>query len=201
MKKFNTVLRLFTCLFVVLLTVFMTVGSTFSWYDRTKSSDKTVSKVLSYTKSGTVTSQSPKTITTFVGADSNGVISYDTPLSDTGEITLYPGKPTYLKTVIADTGNSGDSAVSLYVSGFSCTTNMGGGYHIGLVSPEKTYNSLNGSTDGEKIVFGQFCIEDQITVPSNSSVEIYWFILPDATDFSGAGTGTFTVGNMYTVFN
>lgn len=185
----------YACIFF--LAIIVAVNSTFSWYDRNKADDE-FGHILNYSQTGKVTDNTPKTISTYLGADNGGIISYsDTEF--TGNITVFPNKPIYFKTVIKDEGGSGDANVSLYVDGLSCSQNLGADYHIGITSPEKAYKSVKGNAVGELIEIGKICIEDNLTVKSNGTVEIYWFIKVDNTDFSGSGT--LTPGSMYITFN
>lgn len=197
MKKGNKALKLVAYGGVLLMALLVAVGSTFSWYDRNETASANA-HVMNYSKSGKITSNSPKTIRTYLGTDTDGIITYsDTELS--GNVTALPNKLMHFKTVIEDTGNAGESNISLYIGGLTCTTNLGGAYHIGLTSPEKTYKPVTGSTDGDFIKTEKICLEDNLTVASNGSVEIYWFIKVDKTDFTGAGT--ITLDSLYTVFN
>ena len=74
----------------------------------------------------------------------------------------------YFKTVITETGNGGDSVVSLYIDSIKAGAN----FSVGLTSPEKTYESV--TVSGGAVY--DYCIEDYILVRNLDSTEIYWFI-------------------------
>lgn len=197
MKKGNMVRKLATCCVVWLMALLVAVGSTFSWYDRSVTADANA-RILNYSQSGRITSNAPKTIRTYLGTENGGVITYsDAELS--GNVTVLPNRPVYFKTVIEDSGNVGESNISLYSKGFTCTANLGNAYHIGLLSPEKTCKAVTASASGNVFQMDRICIADNLTVPSNGSVEVCWFIQVDNPDFSG--TGTLTPEILYTVFN
>lgn len=173
MKNRNSFLKLLSLIALLMLSLTLVVTSTFSWYPRTTSNSQPVNS-FRYALSGYVTGGGNKNIETFVGTNENGHVHYsDTALDVDRVIPLNSEKVYYFKTVITETGNGGDSVVSLYVD----LIRAGANFSVGLTSPEKTYESVtvNGG------VVADYCIEDYVLVRNLDSTEIYWFIRYDGT--------------------
>lgn len=202
MKKNTSSFNLVSRLAILLLVLLLAVGTTFSWYDRTKRGDGE-SYLLDYEVSGKInTGLTGVSVETYVGTKKNGIVKYnDVPLTVSGvgeSVTTNSGEVTYFKTVIQDTANSGDSLISLYLSQFSCASKMGSKIHIGVVGPEKTYNEYQGTISGSDYVIQPMLIEDNILLKNNSIVEVYWFM---SVDESYSGDGTVSLGVPYVVNN
>lgn len=204
MKKNRSSYNLISRIAILSLVLLLAVGSTFSWYDRTKRDDEE-GHVLSYTLSENCkvnTGLKDVSVNTYLGTKENGIVKYsEDPLTTSGvgeNVTTVSGEITYFKTVIKDNNNAGDSLVSLYLSQFSCASNMGNSVHVGVVGPEKTYNQYTGSTSGATYTVKPMLIEDNIVLNNNGEIEVYWFIEVDA---SYSGTGVVNLGVPYVVNN
>lgn len=184
--------------FILAIAVFLTVSviTAFSWYDRTAMPEADA-RIIEYNLTAKTAGNGPKTIKTYAGNFEDGVLKYsDTEVSE--DITTYPGKVNYFKTVITETTNAGDSVISVHYDTISISSNVHGGCHIGLTSPEKTYQVINGQTVDNKTVYSDVCIEDEVFVKSNGTTEIYWYIQADDGDYEG--TGTLNLGNLYYIY-
>lgn len=192
MKNRISVLRVLSCIAVLVLALVMVVGTTFSWYDRTKGEDKTAYKI-EYSQSGKVTAVGC-TFETFLGTNTDGVVEYSETAS-TGTITLgadeEKSKLTYFKTVITNDANAGDAIVSLNLKDAPVSNAL----HVGIIEPEKTYKPFTGidSTTNASVV----CIEDNIELANNGEQPIYWFIEVPAGYSSDL---TINLDNLYVVY-
>lgn len=195
MKKGKSNLKVISHILVLALVLVIAVVATFSWYNRTQSAGET-GYLLEYTQSGNVNGTGG-TIQTFAGTDNNGMITYaDTEVS--GTISTEPGAVSYFKTVITDESNSGDSMVSLYLEDFTYSSKMGSAIHIGIIQPEKTYKKFTGTLSGSNYIVDKICLEDNVPVANNGTVEVYWFVEIDATY---SGTGSVDLGTLHLVYN
>ncbi len=168
MKNRISFLKLLSLIALLMLSLTLVVTSTFSWYPRTSSNSQPVNS-FRYALSGIVTGGGNKNIETFVGTNENGHIYYsDTALGTDRVIPVNSEQVYYFKTVITETGNGGDSVVSLYIDSIKAGAN----FSVGLTSPEKTYESV--TVSGGAVY--DYCIEDYILVRNLDSTEIYWFI-------------------------
>lgn len=202
MKKNRSSYNLISRIAILSLVLLLAVGSTFSWYDRTKRDDET-GNTLKYSVAGSVNANVNKvTVDTFLGTKEDGIVSYSKSAIPTSgvntDIDTNPGELTYFKTVISDKGNAGDFLISLYLSQFSCRSDMGDKVHIGIIGPEKTYNQYTGVSSGLSYIVEPMLIEDNLYLKSNGSIEVYWFIEVDA---SYSGTGVVNLGVPYVVNN
>lgn len=196
MKSNKKSIMIISCILMLAIFLAVSVVTTFSWYDRTKMDDA-YAHIIDYSLTAKTAGNGPKTIKTYAGTLEDGVLKFsDTEVS--GNITTYPGKVNYFKTVITETNNIGDSVISVNYDSISLSSNVGGGCHIGLTSPEKTYKEIKGTTSNDKIVFSDVCIEDEVIVKSEDTVEVYWYFQADNEDYEG--TGTLTLGNLYYVY-
>ena len=160
MKKAMNICKLISCIALAVLTAVMVVGTTFSWYDRTQDVDNTNYSSLQYTRVGKVNGK-VATFETYQGTVDNGKISYaEAPLA---KVEVPAGEAFYFKTLITN-GNYGTSSVALYLN----KENPYGNINIGIQSLEKTYKSYK---SGDVL-----CIEDFITMDSQQTVEVYWFV-------------------------
>lgn len=182
MKSGNKFFRLFSLVTIFALILIMAVASTFSWYAPTTVTDK--GNALYYNIEGKINRNSGCKFVTYKGDVVDGFLVYNefTPLrgpqavtiSETDEVARY-------KTIIANDDN-GPALVSLYVNSISCTD---GDAYIGIYQPEKTYIKAEGTP---------VCIEDNLIVPNNSSIEVYWYV--------GAKAGaTVTFGDLFVSYN
>ena len=201
MKKNSFVLNLISRIMILVLVLIMSVGTTFSWYDRTQRADDPAN-LIRYEVTGKVNNGTSATVETFVGTKEDGVVTYsETALPTSGvdsNVTTTSGEITYFKTVITDTSNYGDSLVSLYFTQFSCDLTMGNYFHIGIIGPEKTYNQYTGTSSGTNYVITPMLVEDNILLKNKSVVEVYWFLEVDAAYI---GDGTVNLGVPYIVNN
>ena len=178
MKKEYFVRRVLIVALVLTLVASMAVFSVFSWYDRTARDNET-GNILSYTQTGKVNNTSGVTVTTYLGTLKDGAVEYsETPVS--GAIDVKAGQPVYFKSVVTDTANAGGAVVSLYIKDLSYASSLGEELHIGLVGPEKTYKEYSTSVSGGNYLVDTFCLEDNIFVENNGTVEVQWFIKPSA---------------------
>lgn len=182
MKKAMNICKLISCIALAMLTAVMVVGTTFSWYDRTQDVDSTKYSSLQYTREGKVNGKEA-TFATYQGTVDNGKISYaEAPLATNAQVEVPAGKALYFKTLITN-DNYGTSSVALYLDD---TNYSYGNINIGVQSLEKTYKSYK---NGDVL-----CIEDFITIDSDKSVEVYWFVkAEDAV--------TLDLSQMYLVYN
>lgn len=194
MKNRKPILILSILLIVVTIATLLAVN-TFSWYNRTAitHTDKDYN-LLTYEKTGSINYDSgDSTVVTYLGTVKNGELVYgETPVSSTDDVPVKAGTPTYFKTVITNNDTSGDSVISLYLSSLSWSSSLGNTIHIGIYGPEKTYTNVTSSTQNA----GRTCIEDNIVLEKNTSVEVIWFVKSDA-----AADGTVTLGSQYPVYN
>lgn len=195
MKNRKPILILSILIIVVTIATLFAVN-TFSWYNRTAitHNDKGYN-LLTYEKTGSINYDTgDSTVVTYLGTIKKGEIVYDetTPVSDTQAVSVKAGTPTYFKTVITNNDTSGDSMISLYLSSLSWSSSLGNTIHIGIYGPEKTYANVTSSTQNA----GRTCIEDNIVLEKNTSVEVIWFVKSDA-----AADGTVTLGSQYPVYN
>lgn len=203
MKKNSPNLNLISRIAILLLVLLLSVGTTFSWYDRTKRDDET-GYFLSYDVDGKVNSGLQSvSVQTYLGTKEDGIVKYsEVPLTTSGvgeSVTTTSGEITYFKTVITDSANAGDSLVSLYLSQFSCASAMGSSVHVGIIGPEKTYNKYTtATTSGGTYVIQPMLIEDNILLKNNATVEVYWFL---QVDKAYTGDGTVNLGVPYVVNN
>lgn len=182
MKNRISFLKLLSLIALLMLSLTLVVTSTFSWYPRTSSNSQPVNS-FRYALSGIVTGGGNKNIETFVGTNENGHIYYsDTDLGTNRVIPVNSEQVYYFKTVITETGDGGDSVISLYVDSIKAGAN----FYVGLEAPEKTYESV--TVSGGKVA--DYCIEDYVLVRNKSSTEIYWFI-------RYSGSTALEIGNFY----
>ena len=195
MKNRKPLLLLSIILIVVTIATLFAVN-TFSWYNRTAitHTDKG-NNLLTYEKTGSINYDTgDSTVVTYLGTIKKGEIVYDetTPVSVTQAVSVKAGTPTYFKTVITNNDTSGDSMISVYLSSLSWSADLGNTIHIGIYGPEKTYTDVTSSTQNA----GRTCIEDNIVLENNTSVEVIWFVKSDT-----AADGTVTLGSQYPVYN
>ena len=194
MKNRKPILILSIIIIVVTIAALLAVN-TFSWYNRTviTHTDKDYNS-LTYEKTGSINYDTgDSTVVTYLGTVKNGELVYgETPVSSTDDVPVKAGTPTYFKTVITNNDTSGDSVISLYLSSLSWSSSLGNTIHIGIYGPEKTYTNVTSSTQNA----GRTCIEDNIVLPDNTTVEVIWFVKSDA-----AADGTVTLGSQYPVYN
>ncbi|MBQ7385261.1 MAG: hypothetical protein IJW04_02010 [Ruminococcus sp.] len=196
MKKEYKSLKLLTFVLVFALVLALTVVSAFSWYDRTMRADEDGYRLV-YSQNGRVNNTSGVTVVTYAGTVTDGVVEYsDTPVS--GAVDVKAGQAVYFKSVVTDTANSSDTVVSLYLNGLTYNSAMGENIHIGLVSPEKTFKEYKGVVSGNNRTVSTFCLEDNIVVEKQSTIEVEWFIKP-STDYTG--TSAITPGTIYIAYN
>ncbi len=180
MKKAMNICKLISCIAMAVLMAVMVVGTSFSWYDRTQTVDDAKYGILNYTQVGKVTSKSA-TFDTYQGTVDNGAISYaETALAKNAKVSVPAGEAVYFKTLITN-GNYGKSSVALYLD----DANKYGNLDIGIVSPEKTYKTYKGGD--------MLCIEDYITMDSQQTVEVYWFV-------KAGSAMTLDLSQMYIVY-
>ena len=204
MKNEKGNLRVISFIVVMILATILVVGSTASWYDRTPTSAGTTNK-LKYSQSAKINNGSTISVETYVGKNNNGVITYETKLSDVNSIESVSGSVNYFKTVLTDQSNKGDSIVSLYLKSLSCSNLTNNDIHIGILGPEKTYKSFVGNAVNGNYVVNSACIEDNVLVKNNTSIdsdlkhtEIYWFV---ETNVNANAKGTIVLGDLYVVAN
>lgn len=125
---------------------------------------------------------------THVGVNDNGSITYTEELTDNRVIPVNDEQIYYFKTQITETGNGGDSVVSLYLDSIKAS---GSSIQIGLMDPEKTFDETVALTSGS---VSNYCLEDNIMIGNQKVVEIYWFI-------KYTGTTPLELGNFYYVHN
>lgn len=196
MKKEYKGLKLLTLMLVLALVLALTVVSAFSWYDRTARPNETGS-MLSYEQTGKVNNTSGVTVVTYAGTYTDGKVEYsDTPFE--GAVDVKAGQPVYFKSVVTDTQNAGGAVVSLYMKDMSYASGFGNKINIGLVNSEKTLMTVNGTTSGGSYVAETFCLEDNIIVESNGTVEVEWFI---TSSQSVTETEAIKLGTMYIAYN
>lgn len=196
MKKEYKGLKLLTVMLVLALVLALTVVSAFSWYDRTKRADEDGYK-LTYSQIGRVNNTSGVTVVTYAGTVTDGAVEYsDTPLS--GAVDVKAGEAVYFKSVVTDTSNSSDTLVSLYINDLVYNPTLGDHINIGLVNPEKTYKAVNATNEGGTCHAETFCLEDNIIVESNGTVEVEWFIKPVN---SVTETDAIKPGTIYIAYN
>lgn len=187
MKTKYSVLRIISLMSLLMLVLLLAITSTFSWYPRT-SSTTGKTKYLEYEFSGSVTPNSEKTISTYVGTNVLGEITYASEaLADDRTIPVNSEKVYYFKTAINDTTNGGDSVISLYLDKITAS---GTSIQVGLSSPEKSFKTaslINGSVSN-------YCLEDNIFITSNGTVEVYWFI-------KYTGSSPLVLGNFFYTIN
>ena len=181
MKKAMNICKLISCIALAMLTAVMVVGTTFSWYDRTQDVDSTKYSSLQYTREGKVNGKAA-TFATYQGTVDNGKISYaEAPLAENAKVEVPAGEAFYFKTLITN-DNYGTSSVALYLD----KENPYGNINIGIQSLEKTYKSYK---SGDVL-----CIEDFITMDSQQTVEVYWFVKAESKV-------TLDLSQMYLVYN
>lgn len=187
MKKELRLTKALTLAALLMLALLITVTSTFSWYPRTSSTTSATLK-LNYERTDQVSGIGTKTVKTYLGTQSNGHVTYAaTELAANSAVPVNNDKIYYFKTVITDTSSVGDSVISLYLDKITASVSS---IQIGLTSPEKTYKTAT-LTGGS---VSNYCLEDNIIISSQGSVEIYWFI-------KYTGSLSFTLGNFYYVNN
>ncbi len=196
MKKEYLFLRVLIVVLVLTLVSTVAVFSVFSWYDRTARVDET-GKQLIYTQTGKVNNASGVTVVTYAGTINDGAVEYSDTVVD-GAVDVKAGEPVYFKSVVTDTANAGGAVISLYLKDFTYSSAMGEKIHIGLVNPEKTYKEYSSTVSGSKRTVDAFCLEDNIIIPNNGTVEVYWFVKP-AT--SVTATDALNIGTMCIAYN
>jgi len=197
MKKEYSALRILIVALILVLVASMAMFSAFSWYQRSARVDET-GYLLKYTQTGKVNNSSGVIVKTYLGTSDNGEITYsEDELS--GAVDVKSGEVTYLKTVLTDTANAGGAVVSLYLKDFTYHSGMGDKVYVGIINPEKTYKDYSGETSGDNKVVSTLCLEDNITVPGNGTVEILWFVKSSDSDF--AGTDALDIGTMCIAYN
>lgn len=188
MKNGKKIVKVLSIISILMLTVVMAVTSAFAWYPRTSSETDEAMLIFRDRRSLTVVGHGKKTITTYVGSNDKGHVSYDKELGSANRvIPLNSDKIYHFKTVITETGNGGAAPISLYIDSIKASTAT---VQIGLTGPEKTYKAYP-VTDGYA---ENVCIEDNVIIDSNGTVEIYWFV-------KYAGTTKLQIGNLYYYYN
>jgi len=100
MKKEISFVRLLSIIAILLLTVIMAVTSTFAWYPRT-SSETDEMRIFRDRRSLTVVGHGKKEITTYIGANDNGHVTYDEVLSASNRVIPHNDENIYyFKTVV-----------------------------------------------------------------------------------------------------
>ena len=194
MNKKRSLYKLISHLIMLMLVLTMATGSTFSWYNRNQGEGQT-GKLLSYAQTGKVNNAFSKsrTVQTYAGTNNNGQIVYsDTAVS--GTVNVPAGEVCYFKTVIQDNAGVGDSIVSLYIKSITVSQSISNTIYIGLVGYEKTYEQFRSSN----YVYNNLCIEDNIYLVNNGTVEVCWFI-KSGENFNS--DGTVTLDTQYLVYN
>ena len=198
MKKEYFALRVLAIALAFALIASLAVFSVYSWYDRTKRDDE-AGHLLSYTQTGRVNNTTGISVKTYAGIADNGAVTYeDTELQ--GAVDVKAGELSYFKTVITDTANAGGAVISLYLKGFIYNSSLGEKIHIGIVNPEKTYVEYSGvlSDTGTDCTIDNLCLEDNIIVDNNGTVEVYWFVKPST---SITATDALNIGTMCIAYN
>ncbi len=187
MKKGRTFYRLFSFVAIFTLILIMAVASTFSWYNPTVYPTSEVinnGNALNYDIEGKINRISGLQFKTYEGTVVDGMLIYNDAsfLRGPQSVTIREtDEVAYYKTIIMNDDN-GAAMVSLYVNSISCTD---GDAYVGISKPEKTYVKSNE---------GAFCIEDNLIVPNNDFIEVYWYV--------GAKKGaTITFGDLFIAYN
>ena len=187
MKNNKGFLRIISIIAILMLTLLIAVTSTFSWYPRTSSETEQMHS-LNDLRDFYVQGHGKKTVTTYIGANDKGHVSYDEELGSANRvIPLNSDKIYHFKTVITETGNGGAAPISLFIDTIKASTAT---VQIGLTGPEKTYKAYPVTSGYAKDV----CIEDNVIIDSNGTIEIYWFV-------KYAGTTELQIGNLYYYYN
>lgn len=188
MKNRISLPKAVTLVALLMFAMTLLVTSTFSWYPRAEVNSEDTYQTLRYVQTGKVTGWGLKTVKTYLGTSENGNVSYsDTELVANTNIPVNDEKIYYFKTVITETENNGVSAISLYLDKIKAS---GSSISVGLTSPEKTYEKVS-LTSGS---VSDYCLEDNIIIQTNGTVEIYWFI-------NYSGTIALQLGNFYYMHN
>ena len=199
MKKQMINTKLLSHILILSLVMIIGVTATFSWYNRSVSSDGETGNLLKYSQSGKVNGNGC-TIKTYAGTEDKGKITYsDNELSTSSEtLTTAPGANNYFKTEIKSEGTA-DGTVSVYLENFSYDKTLGSGsVNVGIIQPEKTYKSFSTAESGSVYSASKICLEDNLMVTSGSTIEIYWFV---EVGSSTTGSGNITLGTMHLVYN
>lgn len=182
MKIGSKFIRLFSLLTIFTLIILMAVASTFSWYSPTSVTD--TGNALYYNIEGKINRNSGCKFLTYQGSKLDGLLIYNEfqPLRGPQSVLISSENDVaYYKTIIAN-DNNGPAMISLYVNSISCTD---GEAYVGISSPEKTYVKADGNL---------VCIEDNLVIPNEGTVEVYWYV--------GAKTGaTVTFGDLLIEYN
>lgn len=197
MKKQSRNTKLLSHILILSLVMIIAVTATFSWYNRSVSSDGETGNMLKYSQSGNVNGEGG-TIKTYAGTNDNGKVTYsDKELSTSSDaLTSKPGAINYFKTVIT---SMTDSTVSVYLENFSYERSLGSGnVKIGIIQPEKTYKSFSTTASGSAYNVSRICLEDNLMVTSGGTIEIYWFV---EVGSGTTGSGNITLGTMHLVYN
>lgn len=195
MKKNSSGYILLSRIAILLLVMCLAVGTTFSWYDRSKRDDEE-GHVLKYNLTGNVNANlEDVTVETYLGTNKDGVVTYgEDALVASADVPVVAGELAYFRTVITSANSPGDALVSLYLSQFSCKSSMGNKVHIGVIGPEKIYNQFTGTASGSSYVVKPMLIEDNLVLKSNGVVEVYWFLEVEVS-------GSVNIGTPYVVNN
>ncbi len=196
MKKEYFALRVLAIALTFALVASLAVFSVYSWYDRTKRDDE-AGYLLSYTQTGKVNNTTGISVKTYAGKIENGDVTYD-DAELSGAVDVKSGELNYFKTVITDTSNAGGAVVSLYLKDFTYNNGLGNKINIVIINPEKTYKEYTAVVSGSNYVINNFCLEDNIVVDNNGTVEVYWFVKP-ATSITA--TDALNIGTMCIAYN
>lgn len=192
-------IKIFSHIFVLMLCAIIAISATFSWYSRQSAQSLSSGNELTYSQSGHISGNGCN-VTTYVGENDNGKISYSATdiSSGTTSLTAAPGKFIYFKTEIQDNSTALKSNISVYLENFSYTSPTNTAIKIGLTQPEKTYKSFTTTTDGSAYKISSIQIEDNLQVAKGSTTIVYWFI--EFADNATTGTSA-TLGNIHIVYN
>lgn len=199
MKKLKANSRLISHIFILATVFVIAVAATFSWYNRSQSPLGSGS-TLAYSQSGKINGTGG-TVTTYVGTDDNGKITYDTPLTSAESLTAEPGTINYFKSVISDNSTtSADSVVSLYLEDLSYGSSLGDTLHIGLYKPEKLYRTFTAHNSGDSYIADSIKLEDNLVIKKGGTLEVYWFIEIDGSA-SSSEAADISLGSLHLVYN
>lgn len=200
MKQNRNSLRLVSHVAILVLTLILAVASTFSWYDRTVEANEDGNR-LNFNHTAFVNNGETIDVKTYAGVLENGVVEYDDSEGkelDGTDVTIKSGKVNYFKTVLKDTGNQGNSLVSLYINEISSSSVTLNNIHIGLIAPEKVYKHHTATKTGANFALKNVCIEDNLFIKNKGTVTVYWFIEPDK---GVVGDIVMNIGTSYVVAN
>ena len=188
MKRQLNIFKVISCLAVLALVMIIAVGSTFSWYNRSISNTVQANDDLKYSVSGARINGCNATATTYTGTCNNGEFTFsDTAWDGTSDITVPTNGVVFFKTNVKN-ANTGKSVVSLYFEDFAYSNALGSAFHVGLISPEKTFKGESKTATTSDYEFDWVCLEDNIVLNANESVDVYWYISFDGMSLTSDNT-------------